>query len=207
MNINCLVLGPLGVNCYLLCENGEGVVIDPGAEYEKIVDSAEKNGCSITKILLTHGHFDHIGAVRKLAESTGAAVYIHSKDEKMLSESSGNLSFLTGETVETYIPDVLLDEIAKIPFGDSFIKVYHTPGHSEGSVSFLWKGNLFCGDLLFQGSIGRYDFGDLNTELNSIKFLIDNFEETTPVFPGHGAQTTIGDEKVYNPYVVNYILD
>ena len=207
MNIKRLVLGPLGVNSYILTDNKEAAVIDPGDECEKILSAIEKEECKLKKILLTHGHFDHIGAVAELNEKTGAPVYVHSADNKMLQDNSCNLSFLTGEKIRTYNKAISLDCVEEIPLGNTVIKVYHTPGHSEGSLSFLWGDSLFCGDLLFQGSIGRYDFGDLDTELRSIKFLLDNFDDTTKVYPGHGGATTIGDERRYNPYIVNYILD
>ena len=207
MEIKRLILGDLAVNCYLVTDGGEAAVIDPGAQVDVILQKIEESGCTLTKILLTHGHFDHIGAVCDLAEKTGAKVYVHSKDKMMLLDNNCNLSFLTGEKVKPYNPDIFLDDVKEIAVGDKVIKVYHTPGHSEGGVTFCLENNLFCGDLLFQSSIGRYDFGDLKTELNSIGFLINNFPEETCVFPGHGESTTIGDEKKYNPYVVNHVLD
>ncbi len=207
MNIQCLVLGQLGVNTYLLTDNKEAIVIDPGDECRKILAAIEKSECELKKILLTHGHFDHVGAVAELAEKTGAPVYVHSGDKKMLTDNSCNLSFLTGEKIKPYDNAISLDGVEEIPLGNTVIKIYHTPGHSEGSLSFLWGDSLFCGDLLFQGSIGRYDFGDLDTELRSIKFLIDNFQDDTKVYPGHGGATTIGQERMYNPYIVNYILE
>ena len=202
MNMQCLVLGQLGVNCYILTDNGEAAVIDPGAECDKIIQHIEKSGCTLKKILLTHGHFDHIGAVSELAQKTEAPVYVHSGDGKMLTDNSCNLSFLTGEQVKPHTPDVFLDDIKEIELGETVIKVFHTPGHSEGCVSFLWGDRLFDGDLLFQGSIGRYDFGDLDTELRSIKFLMDNFDDSIRLYPGHGMSTTIGHERIYNPYSV-----
>lgn len=202
MNMQCLVLGQLGVNCYLLTDSGEAAVIDPGAECDKIIQHIEKSGCTLKKILLTHGHFDHIGAVSELAQRTKAPVYVHSGDAKMLTDNSCNLSFLTGEHVKPHTPDVFLDDIKKIELGETVVKVFHTPGHSEGCVSFLWGDMLFDGDLLFQGSIGRYDFGDLDTELHSIKFLMDNFDDSIRLYPGHGMSTTIGHERIYNPYSV-----
>jgi len=205
--IQCLVLGQLGVNCYLLSDNGEAVVIDPGDEAEVILNAAEKSGCTITKILLTHGHFDHTGAVSSLAERTGAQVYIHSGDEMMLRDNTKNLSFLTGEEVEVYNDANFLDSVSEITLGKTVIKFFHTPGHSQGSVTYLWENNLFCGDLLFRGSIGRYDFGDLKTELMSIKFLLDNFEDSMKLYPGHGEESTLGYERINNPYIVNYILE
>ena len=207
MNIQHIMVGQLQVNCYLLTDNGEAAVIDPGAQADLILSKIEESGATLTKILLTHGHFDHIGAVCALAEKTGAKVYIHSGDKMMLLDNNCNLSFLTGEKIEPYTPDILLDEVHEIPLGNTTIKVYHTPGHSTGGVTYQWEDNLFCGDLLFKNSIGRFDFGDLKTELASIKFLVESFPEETNVLPGHGVRTTIGDEKKNNPYVVNHVLD
>ena len=203
MNIQQITVGELAVNCYLLCEDAESAVIDPGSDAELILKKAEENGCVITKILLTHGHFDHIGAVCDIAEKTGAKVYVHSGDRLMLTDNSCNLSFLTGEKVKPYTPDILLDGVEEISLGNSQIKVYHIPGHSEGSVTYKWENNIFCGDLLFRGSIGRFDFGDLNTELSSIKYLMSALPGETRVFPGHGEATTLGYEKKYNPYVMD----
>ncbi len=202
MNIRKMTLGYMGVNCYVLADGGEAAVIDPGAECETITKYLADNGLTLSKILLTHGHFDHIGALCDLAEKTGAKVYVHSGDSKMLTDNGANLSFMTGERIKPYEADFLLDDVKEIPLGNIAIKVFHTPGHSAGSVSYLLGENLFCGDLLFNGSIGRYDFGDLQTELKSIRFLMDNFDDNTRVYPGHGGDTTIGFEKRNNPYSI-----
>ena len=204
MNIKTLTLGMMGVNCYVLSDNGEAAVIDPGAECEKITDYLNEKGYTLKKILLTHGHFDHIGALCDLAEKTGAKVYVHSGDSKMLTDNGANLSFLTGERIKPYEADEILDDVKEIPLGNTVIKVFHTPGHSSGSVSYLFGDNLFCGDLLFRGSIGRYDFGNLVEELRSIRFLMDNFDDNTKVFPGHGEATTIGFENKNNPYSIHW---
>ncbi len=201
MDIQCLVLGQLGVNCYLLTEDNKAAVIDPGDEAERILSVLEKSGCTLEKILLTHGHFDHTGAVSDLAEKTGAKVFIHSGDEIMLRDNTKNLSFLTGVGNKTYNDAISLDSAGEITFGNTEIKYFHTPGHSQGSVTYLWENNLFCGDLLFRGSIGRYDFGDLKTELMSIKYLLDNFDDSVKLYPGHGEDTTIGFERMNNPYI------
>ena len=111
MNIQCLVLGQLGVNSYLLTDQKEAIVIDPGDECEKIFDAIEKSGCELKKILLTHAHFDHVGAVAELAEKTGAPVYVHSGDKKMLTDNSCNLSFLTGEKIKPYDKAISLDDM------------------------------------------------------------------------------------------------
>ena len=201
MDIQCLVVGPLGVNCYLLTEGNEAIVIDPGDETERILSVLERKGCTLSKILLTHGHFDHVGAVKELSEKTDAEVIIHSGDEVMLRDNSKNLSFLTGVGIEYFEKATLLESIGEITVGSTKIEYIHTPGHSEGSVTYVADGNLFCGDLLFRGSIGRYDFGDLKTELQSINYLLDNFNDSTKVFPGHGMSTTIGFERMNNPYI------
>ncbi len=204
MNIKTMTLGLMGVNCYILTDSGEAAVIDPGAECEKITDYLNESGCTLKKILLTHGHFDHIGALCDLAEETGAKVYVHSGDSKMLTDNGANLSFMTGERIKPYEADVLLDDITEIPLGNTVIKVLHTPGHSSGSVSYLWGDNIFCGDLLFRGSIGRYDFGNLTQELRSIRFLTDTLDDSVKVFPGHGESTTIGFENNNNPYSIHW---
>ncbi|MBQ3022202.1 MAG: MBL fold metallo-hydrolase [Clostridia bacterium] len=204
MNIKTMTLGLMGVNCYILTDSGEAAVIDPGAECEKITDYLNESGCALKKILLTHGHFDHIGALCDLAEETGAKVYVHSGDSKMLTDNGANLSFMTGERIKPYEADVLLDDITEIPLGNTVIKVLHTPGHSSGSVSYLWGDNIFCGDLLFRGSIGRYDFGNLTQELRSIRFLTDTLDDSVKVFPGHGESTTIGFENNNNPYSIHW---
>ena len=201
MDIQCLVLGQLGVNCYLLTKDNKAVVIDPGAESERILSILERNGCTLEKILLTHGHFDHTGAVSELSEKTGAQVFIHSDDEIMLRDNSKNLSFLTGEEVKTYDGAISLETAGKIILGNTEIKYFHTPGHSQGSVVYVCEDNIFCGDLIFRGSIGRYDFGDFKTELQSIKFLLDNFDDSTKLLPGHGLSTNIGFERMNNPYI------
>lgn len=204
MNVKTLTLGLMGVNCYVLTDSGEAAVIDPGAECEKIIEYLDECGCTLKKILLTHGHFDHIGALCDLAEKTKAKVYVHSGDKKMLTDNGANLSFMTGERIKPYEADIILDDIKEIQLGNTEIKVFHTPGHSSGSVSYLWGDNLFCGDLLFRGSIGRYDFGNLADELRSIRFLMDNFDDDVKVFPGHGESTTIGFENKNNPYSIHW---
>ncbi len=205
MKIQCLTVGELQANCYLLTQNGEAIVIDPGDEGDVILSEIEREGCTLSKILLTHGHFDHIGAVADLAEETGAKVYVHSRDAEMLTDNTKNLSEMTGAVIKPHTPECFFDDMPEVDFGDKKIKVHHTPGHSNGGVCFEVGEHLFSGDLLFCGSIGRFDRGDLRTELNSLKYLMDNFKDEVKVYPGHGPSTTIGYERNYNPYIVNHI--
>lgn len=206
MKIQTIVVGDLGVNCYILTDGNEAIVIDPGSDCEKILSVIEKEGASLSKILLTHGHFDHIGAVCDLQEKTDATVWVHKDDEEMLSDDDKNLANTLYGRVKHCKADKNFADGDVIPFGENEIKVYHTPGHSNGGVCLEIGKNLFSGDLLFQGSIGRFDYGDLHTELKSLKFLMDNFSDETVVYPGHGSSTTIGEEKVYNPYIVNHVM-
>ena len=206
MKIQTLAVGELQVNCYILTEGNEAIVIDPGKEWERILSAIENEGATLTKIMLTHGHFDHIGAVCDLQEKTGAKVYVHKEDEDMLSDNAKNLAETLRGWTKPCSADEYLENGDSITFGDNVIKVHHTPGHSGGGVCLEIGKNLFSGDLLFQGSIGRFDFGDLRTELKSLKYLIDTFSDDTAVFPGHGPSTTIGEEKKFNPYIVNHVM-
>ncbi len=206
MKIQTIVVGELQVNCYLLTEENEAIAIDPGDEYEKIIAAAEKEGCKITKILLTHGHFDHVGAVADIVEKTGAKVYVHKEDEIMLSDDTKNLSDISNAKIRHCSADFNFENGDVIDFCGNELKIHHTPGHSPGGVCIEMGKVLFSGDLLFQMSIGRFDRGDLRTELNSLKFLMENFSDDVEVFPGHGPSTTIGDERNFNPYIVNHVM-
>ena len=126
----------------------------------------------------------------------------------MLADNDANLSYMSENKIKTCTPDVMLDDIKTLDIGNSVIKVFHTPGHSRGGVSFLLEDNLFSGDLLFKESIGRFDFDHSNlwTELKSLRFLMENFDDSVKVYPGHGESTTIGYERENNPYIINHVL-
>lgn len=205
MKIKCLMVGPLEVNCYIVVDGGEAAVIDPGGDAERIINEAQSLGGEIKKIILTHGHYDHIGGVKELAGKTKATVYVHKEDEEMLSDSHKNLNFLSEEKVDFCSADVLLEGGEEIKVGDSNLKIYHTPGHSKGGISIACENVLFTGDLLFKNSIGRFDFGNVRAELKSLGFVVKNFPKETIVYPGHGEFTTIGDEMKYNPYIINHV--
>lgn len=205
MDINTIVVGSLEENCYILTHNGEAAVVDPGAEPDRVINEIEKSGATLRMILLTHGHFDHIGAVSRLARYSGAPVYIHTMDAPMLRDNSKNLSFMTMEEIEPYSGEKPLTGGEVLYLGDIEIKVHHTPGHSDGCVCYECADNLFGGDLLFRGSIGKFDRINLRTQMNSLKYLMDNFDDDIKVFPGHGEATTIGFERRTNPYIINHI--
>ena len=202
MKIRKLVLGQLGTNTYILGEKNVAVV-DPGADAGKIMAFLQKEGLQLDKILVTHGHFDHVGALSELKSLTGAKIYMHCEDFPMLGDREKSLGFMTGETPPACEVDFLLEGGEEIELEGDTVKVMHTPGHSQGSVSYIGEGYVCSGDLIFKGSIGRYDLGgDYLTELASISKLFDAIESDWVILPGHGMETTKEYEENNNPYIV-----
>lgn len=212
IQILTLTLPPLGTNCYLI-KTGEksGVVIDPASEAEEILARAEKIGISIEKILLTHGHFDHTGAVNQIKEKTGAAVYLHAEDEILLKDPNKALAYFCPELpFEEKRADVLLSDGDEIEQDGLIFRVLHTPGHTAGSVCFLLdvpsgEKLMFAGDTIFKDSIGRSDgySGDYIVQretLARLKALPDDYV----ILSGHGEQTTLSAEKRYNPFLSDF---
>ncbi|MFZ3172278.1 MAG: MBL fold metallo-hydrolase [Carboxydocellales bacterium] len=197
-------VGPIGANCYLIgCEQTkEGAVIDPGDEGSRIVAKVKELGLNIKSIILTHGHIDHISAVDEVKKATSAQILIHQEDAKMLVDGNRNLSHMMG-TNRGYSPaDVLLKEGDVIKVGNLEIKVLHTPGHTLGGICLETEGIIISGDTLFEGSIGRSDFpgGSHEVLINSIKTKLLPYPDETKVYPGHGPSTSIGFERVNNPF-------
>lgn len=207
MIFETIVVGELGVNCYLLADSDtkEGVVIDPGGEPERILAAVKKNGIKVVSILNTHGHFDHIGGNRKLTESTGAPLLISREDEPYLSRASISAKMYGLKAEDSPLPASYLAEGDLVRFGSHEIKVFHIPGHSPGGSCFYLEkdGILLSGDSLFAESIGRTDLpgGSQTLLVGSIRSKLLTLPETTKVFPGHGPSTTIGHEKKHNPYL------
>lgn len=203
LRIETIQVGQLQTNCYLIADDaGMGAVIDPGDDADRIIAIAKEGNINISKILLTHGHWDHIGGVSVLAAKTGAATYIHKDDAGMVSDPFKNLSaYITKEQsleVENHLVDNQIVDV-----GDLRLKVIHTPGHTPGGICFLTGNNLFGGDLLFQSSVGRTDLpGGNQTELmKSIQDKIMILPDEIIVYPGHGPTTTVGQERANNPYL------
>ncbi len=203
MKIKKLVLGQLGTNCYVLGEKNVAVV-DPGANAEKIVEFLEKESLTLDKILVTHGHFDHVGALARLKELTNAKVYMHKNDITMLGSMEKSLGFMTGETPDVCEIDFVLEGGEEIEIDNEAVKVMYTPGHSQGSVSYIGEGFVCSGDLIFRESIGRYDYGgSYCTEMASVKRLLNAIENDWVILPGHGPETTKEYEECNNPYLNN----
>ncbi|SHE65422.1 MBL fold metallo-hydrolase [Schwartzia succinivorans] len=204
MKVEYFVVGPIDVNCYVISDdNGIGAVIDPGGNAERILAYIKKENLDIRYVLNTHGHGDHIGADDAVRDGTGAPLYIHAADADMLTDARKNLSAFMGYQALARPADVLLHGGEEITVGDIKLKVVCTPGHSAGGVCFVGDGFVFSGDALFADSIGRTDFpGGSQSELvSSIKRELMVLPDETEVYPGHGPKTTIGWEKVYNPYL------
>lgn len=200
-----LALGFGQMNCYLLFnENKEGIVIDPGYDFEIIDREIEKRNLDLKYILLTHSHGDHIGAVEELKEKyPKAKLGIHEAEVDMLKNPTLNLSSMLQGRDIMLEPDFIFKDGDVIKFGNEEIKIIHTPGHSPGGSCFYIDGILFCGDTLFKESIGRSDFymGDLRTLLSSIQNRIFTLDDETMIYPGHGPETSVGYEKKRNPFL------
>ena len=203
MEIKVLPLGDIAVNCYLLNSENAAVVIDPGFTSPKINEFIEENANKEILILLTHGHFDHIGAVSDLKEKYGVKVAIGQLDAPALTDGNLNLSGLFGMPINTFSADMLICDGDEFSVGDINFKAIHTPGHTVGGTCYLVGNVLFSGDTLFNGSIGRTDFpkGDFSVLLSSIKNKLFVLPDDTQVLSGHGSETNIGLEKRFNPFI------
>ncbi len=199
MNVTTIVVGPLDTNCYLLSENGNGIVIDAGFEADRILETAKNLNVKITSILLTHGHYDHVGAVAELVRKTGAKTYISEKDFA-LANSYKNLGFSFGCVTEKFDADVLVSE-GEYDVDGMPVQVIETPGHTEGGVCYIIDDALFSGDTLFNCSYGRTDFptGDYGALKKSITEKLFGLDRDMKVYTGHGAPTELFKEKRTNP--------
>lgn len=195
------------VNCYIVWDKatGEGAVIDPGADAADIERAVRDNGVKVAYIINTHGHFDHVGADGAVKERLGGLVAIHSSDEPILSEAHEHARFFGVAAQAQPSPDVLLKDGDAIAFGGVTLKVIHTPGHTRGGVCLYNEADkvLFTGDTLFAGSVGRTDFegGSMDDLMRSIQKRILPLGDAVRVLPGHGPESTIGDEKEINPFL------
>ncbi|HAW60635.1 MAG TPA: MBL fold metallo-hydrolase [Actinobacteria bacterium] len=204
MILHRLVVGP-STNCYILAPPtaGQAVVIDPGGEGGRILGILKANALKVKYIINTHGHYDHIAADDELAQVTGAPIYIHAGDVGLLGKPEENLSLLffgNSFTLSSPVMELGNDQILELK--DLRLKVLHTPGHTPGSISILVGDNLFTGDLLFKGSVGRTDLpgSSYKALMGSLK-KIATLPDSVKVYPGHGPETILGEEKKHNPFL------
>ncbi len=205
MKVMMMPLGVYETNCYVVYDENtlEAAVIDPGAEGKGLIKILEENKLDVKKILLTHGHSDHIGAVQAVADRYKVPVYIHPNDSMFLKDPKLNLSVHMGLSITCDVEEKPLIGGDKIEAAGVSFTVLETPGHTGGGVCFYGGGIVFAGDTLFQGSIGRTDFpgGSFEQLDKAIRTQLYTLPPDTIVCPGHGPTTTVGDEMKYNPFV------
>jgi glyoxylase-like metal-dependent hydrolase (beta-lactamase superfamily II) len=204
MKHHIVAVGPLQCNCHILADEAakEAVIVDPGDDAARILKLVE--GYKVRALLHTHCHFDHMTATRKVAEATGAEILIHKADKEYYDSLAGQYKmFGMPRAVDDPLPvKRFLKDGDKIDFGKHAVKVLHTPGHTQGSCCFHTEGLVLSGDTLFQRSIGRTDLpgGNMEEELDSIRKRLFTLDPETVVFPGHGGETKIGEERAENPF-------
>ena len=204
MKIENIVVGPLQVNCFMVFDEDslDAIVVDPGDDPGKIIRDIETRKLAVSRIVCTHSHFDHIGAVRRLKDKTGAHVLIHKGDFDiyMRADKQGTLWGVHIEQPQE--PDAYILEGDEIAVGRFRLKVLHTPGHSPGGICLYGEGVIFTGDTIFAGSVGRTDFpGGSMAELKKSFARIIALPPETRIFPGHGPLTTVKKEKDDNFFV------
>jgi len=199
-----LVVGRLQTNCYILQSGKEAIVVDAGDEADRIRRFLADSGAKPSMIIATHTHFDHVLGVEGLRAETSAPFLIHKDDLPMLESMQARVQQFMGFRVPPPPKvDSYLKEGDQLALGNETLRVIHTPGHSPGSISLAGRNYVLTGDALFNQSIGRTDLpgGDYEILISSIKQKLFQLDDSTAVYPGHGPETTIGDEKLANPFV------
>jgi hydroxyacylglutathione hydrolase len=208
MEVRMFTVGMVAENCYLLRRDGSdrALIVDPGDEAEKLLEAVEALGVTLDGILLTHTHFDHVGAVAPVAKATGADVWVPEIEKGVLADINSFVPWPDFGPFEDWDAEHTLAGGEKLELAGFEIDVIHTPGHSPGHVTFSIpdEGAAFSGDVLFNGSVGRTDLpgGDWPTLLESIRTLVDTLPPETTVYPGHMGITTLGAERASNPFLV-----
>ncbi len=206
MILESLPTGPLQVNCYIIgCEaTRKAAVVDPGGDVGQILRRLEQHSLELEMVINTHGHFDHIGGNRELLNETGADLLLHRADAELLNAAADHAAAYGLRAESSPAPQRLLEGGERLQLGELLLEVLHTPGHTPGGICLLVEDQLIVGDTLFAGSIGRTDLpgGDHQTLIESIKRQILVLPDTTHAHPGHGPATTVGREKLHNPFLI-----
>lgn len=206
LRVEQYVVGSVSTNCYFAINDDtkEVLIIDPGASAKKLAEKVREGGLKPTAILLTHGHFDHAGAAEELAGLLDVKIYAYETEKETLENPSLNLSGWEGRS-DVYHADIYVRDEQELDLAGFHIRVLFTPGHTVGSCCyyFPYQNTLFCGDSLFQGSIGRTDFpkGSASQLVRAIQDKLMPLPDETAVYTGHGEETTIGLERMYNPFL------
>jgi hydroxyacylglutathione hydrolase len=207
LDVRMFTVGPVQENCFIFRAAGSdrALIVDPGEEEDRILGAVEELGVDVEAILLTHTHFDHVGAVAPVAKATGAPVYCPEIEVPVLADIMAFVPWPGFGPYESYDADETVSGGEHLELAGLEIDVLFTPGHSPGHVTYsIPDGHaLFSGDVLFRGSVGRTDLpgGDWGTLLESIRSLVDGFPEETTVYPGHMGITTLGAERASNPFL------
>lgn len=202
MNIKRFIVNPLAVNCYVVYQNGQGIIVDPGEASPEILDYINFRKLDILAVINTHGHADHIAGNDWFREMTKAPLWIHEAEEGFLGDARLNLGSYLRQDFSCAAADRLLKEGDIITVGDSTLEVLHTPGHSPGSISLYGEGVLFSGDTLFKSSVGRWDLpGGDHGMLQKSVLRLGRLPLETKVYPGHGECTMIAEEIRKNPFL------
>lgn len=198
-----LPIGMYSSNCYILGDNGEGIIIDPGVDSKVIMEHVRKLGLKIKYIILTHAHIDHICEMENMRKETGAPVAVHQLDAHALTDARYNGSALFGLDYTFNGADIFLKDGDILETKGLKFEIIHTPGHSSGGICIKVGNSIFTGDTLFRSSIGRTDLGngDQDELLNSINKKLMVFSDDTEIYPGHGTSSTIGYERENNPFL------
>jgi hydroxyacylglutathione hydrolase len=207
MDVRMFTVGPVQENCYLFRRDGSdrALIVDPGEEADKLLGAIDALGVTLDGILLTHTHFDHVGAVAPVAKATGAEVWVPQLEKRVLADIMSYVPWPGFGPFESWDAEHTLAGGEKLELAGFEIDVLFTPGHSPGHVTFSIPDEqaILSGDVIFQGSVGRTDLpgGDWPTLLESIRSLIDSLPGETTVYPGHMGITTLGAERATNPFL------